>query len=89
MASRLQKFYAGLVIFITRGTGFLGKLLLLKLLELCPDIGGIIMQLREKCGQSCWERLFNILSSPVSVTSVYLPIEAPINFFFKELINTK
>jgi len=73
MASRLQKFYAGLVVFITGGTGFLGKLLLLRLLQLCPDIGGIIMLLREKHGQSCRERLFNILSSPVSVMCVYLP----------------
>jgi fatty acyl-CoA reductase len=53
MASRLQQFYAGLVIFITGGTGFLGKLLLLKLLQSCPDIGGIITLLREKCGQIC------------------------------------
>jgi len=73
MASRLQQFYAGLVVFITGGSGFLGKLLLLKVLELCPDIGGIIMLLREKRGQSCRERLFNILSSQVSVTCVSLP----------------
>jgi len=72
MASRLQQFYAGLVVFITGGTGFLGKLLLLKVLQSCHDIGGIIMLLREKRGQSCRERLFNILSSPVSVTCVSL-----------------
>jgi fatty acyl-CoA reductase len=80
MSSSIQQFYAGLVIFITGGTGFLGKLLLLKLLQSCPDIGGIIMLLREKRGQSCRKRLFKILSSPVSVTCVYLPIEAPIIF---------
>jgi len=60
MASALQQFYAGRVIFITGGSGFLGKLLLLKLLQSCPDIGGIIICLREKRGQSCRERLFNI-----------------------------
>jgi fatty acyl-CoA reductase len=83
MASTLQKFYGGLVIFITGGTGFLGKLLLLKLLQSCPDIGGIIMLLREKRGQSCRERLFSVLSSPVSVTQyVSLSIEAPIILSF-------
>jgi len=79
MASILQQFYAGLVIFITGGNGFLGKLLLLKLLQSCPDIGGIIMLLREKCGQSCRERLFNILSSPVSGAWVSLTTN---NIFF-------
>jgi len=52
----MQQFYAGLVIFITGGSGFLGKLLLLKLLQPCPDIGGIIMCLGKKRGQ----RLFDI-----------------------------
>jgi len=54
--SMLHQFYAGLVIFITGVSGFLGKLLLLKLLQLCPNIVGIIMCLRKKRGQ----RLFNI-----------------------------
>jgi len=84
MASRLQHFYAGLVVFITGGTGFLGKLLLLKVLESCPDIGGIIMLLREKRGQSCRERLFNILSSQVSVTCLFTS-EATIIFPFSFL----
>jgi thioester reductase-like protein len=57
MTPKLQKFYAGLVIFITEGTGFMGKLLLLKLLQSCPDVEGIIVLLREKRGQSCRERL--------------------------------
>jgi fatty acyl-CoA reductase len=82
MTSTLQQFYAGLVIFITGGTGFLGKLLLLKLLQSCLDIGGIIILLGEKRGQSCQERLFNILLSPVGVTCVTLPIETPIIFSF-------
>jgi hypothetical protein len=56
IVSTLHQFYAGLVIFITGGSGFLGKLLLLKLLQLCLNIGGIIMCLRMKRGQ----RLFDI-----------------------------
>ena len=69
MASTVQQFFGGLVIFITGGTGFLGKLLLLKLVEPCD----IIVLLREKRGHSCRQRLFNVLSSPVSVTCVSLP----------------
>ena len=65
MASILQKFYEGRVVLLTGGTGFLGKMLLLKLLHSCPDIGAIILLLREKHGQSCQERLLNILSSSV------------------------
>jgi len=76
MASILQQFYAGLVIFITGGNGFLGKLLLLKLLQSCPDIGGIIMLLREKRGQSCRE-------SPVSVTWVSLTTNNIFFFIFR------
>jgi len=63
MSSTVQQFYGGLVIFFTGGTGFLGKLLLLKLLQSCADIGGIIVLLREKRGLSCRQRLFDILSS--------------------------
>jgi thioester reductase-like protein len=65
MASILQKFYEGRVVLLTGGTGFLGKVLLLKLLHSCPDIGAIIVFLRKKNGQSCQERLHNMLSSSV------------------------
>ena len=68
MASTVQKFFGGLVIFITGGTGILGKLLLLKLVQPC----GIIVLLREKRGHSCRQSLFNVLRSPVSVTCVSL-----------------
>jgi hypothetical protein len=42
----------------------------------------IVMCLREKRGQSCRERLFNILSRAVSVTWVSVPMEARIIFSF-------
>ena len=68
MASTVQQFFGGLVIFTTRGTGFLWKLLLLKLVQPCD----IIVLLREKRGHSCRQRLFNVLSRSVSVTCVSL-----------------
>jgi len=76
MLSTVQQFYGGLVILITGGTGFLGKLLLLKLLQSCADFGGIIVLLREKRGLSCRQRLFDMLSRRVSVTCVALPSES-------------
>ncbi|GFG36353.1 hypothetical protein Cfor_05960, partial [Coptotermes formosanus] len=63
MTSTLQKFYEGRVVLVTGGSGFLGRVLLLKLLKSCPNIKGIIVFLRKKHGQSCQERLFQILSS--------------------------
>jgi len=66
MATVVQKFYEGRVVLLTGGTGFVGKVLLFKLLHSCPDIGAIIVFLRKKHGQSCQERLQNILSSSVS-----------------------
>ncbi|GFG36354.1 hypothetical protein Cfor_05961 [Coptotermes formosanus] len=63
MMSTLQKFYEGRVVLVTGGSGFLGRVLLLKLLKSCPNIKGIIVFLRKKHGQSCQERLFQILSS--------------------------
>jgi ABC-type transporter Mla maintaining outer membrane lipid asymmetry ATPase subunit MlaF len=72
MASKIKKFYEGRVVFLTGGSGFFGKVLLLKLLQSCPNIKGIIALLRKKHGQSCKERLFNILSSSVSVTGFAL-----------------
>jgi hypothetical protein len=71
MASILQKFYEGRVVLLTGGTGFLGKVLLLKLLHSCPDIGAIILILRKKHGQSCQERLFDILSSSVGAKCLF------------------
>jgi len=79
MASLLQKFYEGRVVLLTGGTGFLGKVLLLKLLHSCPDIGAIIVFLRKKNGQSCQERLNNILSS--SVGAKCLSVHRSISIF--------
>jgi len=77
MASTVQKFFGGLVIFVTGGTGFLGKPLVLKVVQSC----GIIVLLWEKRGHSWRQSLFNVLSRPVSVTCVFLPWKSH-NFFF-------
>jgi hypothetical protein len=63
MASTLQQFYAGPVIFITGGNGFLGK----QLLQSYPDIGSIIMCLRS-VDRNC------LTSVELSVACFSLPV---------------
>nr|ALJ94061.1 FAR-like protein VIII [Spodoptera exigua] len=58
-------FYAGKSVFITGGTGFLGKVFIEKLLYSCPDIDKIYMLIREKKGQSIRERLTKIVDDPL------------------------
>lgn len=61
-------FYSGQCILITGATGFLGGLLLEKLLRSCPDIDTVYVLIREskKTGQDVESRLKKLLSSPVS-----------------------
>jgi thioester reductase-like protein len=59
------KFFEGQNIFVTGGSGFLGKVLLEKLLRSCPDVGNIFMLVRPKKGKDPIERVKNIISLPV------------------------
>ena len=59
------KFFEGQNIFVTGGSGFLGKVLLEKLLRSCPDVGNIFMLVRPKKGKDPIERVKNITSLPV------------------------
>ncbi len=64
MAGVIQ-FFEGQNIFVTGATGFLGKVLLEKLLRACPDVGNIFVLLRPKKGKEPTERVKNIVSLPV------------------------
>ncbi|GBP82272.1 Putative fatty acyl-CoA reductase CG5065 [Eumeta japonica] len=55
--SEIQKFYAGATVLVTGGTGFLGKLLLEKLLRSCPDIEKILLLVRPKKNKDPCTRL--------------------------------
>ena len=69
MSSRIgiREFYAGKDILITGATGFMGKVLLEKLLRSIPDIGNLYILVRQKRGKTSKERLDNMLSSRVSM----------------------
>jgi len=63
--SQVVNFYNNQSIFITGASGFMGKVLLEKLLYTCPDISNIYILMRGKRGQSVQDRVRDLLKSPV------------------------
>jgi alcohol-forming fatty acyl-CoA reductase len=53
----IPEFYAGKDIFITGGSGFIGKVLIEKLIRSCPDIKTIFVLMRLKKGKTIDERI--------------------------------
>lgn len=66
----IANFYDGKSIFITGGTGFIGKVIVEKLLRACPNIKHIYFLVRPKKGKSCSERMDKIFALPVSFTFI-------------------
>lgn len=62
----IAQFLAGKNVFITGGTGFLGTLLIERLLSATPDIGKIYVLIRAKNGYSAESRIQRLLSKVVS-----------------------
>lgn len=62
----IPAFYAGKSILITGATGFLGKVLIEKLLRSCPDVREIFLLMRPKKGMPIDGRLGKILALPVN-----------------------
>ncbi|CAD0206947.1 unnamed protein product [Chrysodeixis includens] len=58
----ISEYYAGKTLFITGATGFMGKVLIEKLLWSCPDIKKMFLLMRPKKGQSGKERLDSLLN---------------------------
>lgn len=66
----ISDFYVGKTVFITGGTGFMGKVLLEKLLRACSGVSKIYLLIRSKKGQPARDRLQQMLCSPVSKSQV-------------------
>lgn len=63
----LQNFYKGQNLFITGATGFMGKILIEKLLRSCPDIENVYILCRPKKGKDVHTRVEEIYDDPVRI----------------------
>lgn len=63
--SAITQFYSGKTIFITGATGFMGKVLIEKLLFSCSDIDRIYVLMREKRGKKVEERVEEFSKLPL------------------------
>lgn len=61
----IPEWYAGKNIFITGSTGFMGKVLVEKLLRDCPDINCLYLLIRRKKGMEPAQRKEEYFSSEV------------------------
>nr|UEV87810.1 fatty acyl reductase 4 [Maruca vitrata] len=61
----VREYYADKTLFITGATGFVGKVLVEKLLRSCPEVKKIYMLMRSKKGQSSKERLDSFVNCRV------------------------
>ena len=62
----VAEFYRGRNIFLTGGTGFIGKVFIEKMLRCCPDIGDVYVLIRPRRSQSVSERLKKMFKEKVS-----------------------
>ncbi|XP_050463960.1 fatty acyl-CoA reductase wat-like [Cataglyphis hispanica] len=63
--SPIQEFYYGQSIFLTGGTGFMGKLLIEKLLRTCSGVASIYLLVRPKKGKDVHQRTEEIFDDPL------------------------
>lgn len=73
----ITEFFGGKCVFVTGASGFLGKVLLSKLLRSFQDINSIFILIRSKRGQSVSSRLDDLLTSPVSIYNLRHLLKSP------------
>ncbi|XP_050301950.1 putative fatty acyl-CoA reductase CG5065 [Anthonomus grandis grandis] len=61
----IPEYFRGKKIFITGGSGFMGKVLIEKILRSCPDISNIYVLMRSKKGKSPEERIKIMTDTPL------------------------
>lgn len=64
--SDIAKWFAGKVVFVTGATGFMGKVLVEKLLRDCPDIDTMYLLIRSKKGVHSEQRREDYINHMVS-----------------------
>jgi fatty acyl-CoA reductase len=65
--SPVRQLFRGAGVFVTGSTGFLGQLLLEKLLRACPDVKTLFLLMRSKKGKTEAERFTEIFEGEVSL----------------------
>ena len=65
----ISDFYTEKTVFITGATGFLGKIVIEKLLRACPLVKKIYLLTRTRRGVKPQQRINDLLQSPVSLTA--------------------
>ncbi|CAK1546452.1 unnamed protein product [Leptosia nina] len=63
--SEIQKFYDRKNVLITGATGFLGKILVEKLLRSCPGVENLYLLVRQKRGKDIYTRIEEIFEDPM------------------------
>lgn len=76
MAS-ISEWYAGKNVLITGATGFMGKVMVEKLLRSCPEVNAIYILVRPKAGQSMQERVQDMMKCKVRLLCVSLSTHNP------------
>lgn len=69
--SDVQEFYRDATIFLTGGTGFMGKMMIEKLSRSCPHLKHIYLLIRNKKGKTVNERIDAIFEDRVSENYTY------------------
>lgn len=77
--SNIQSYYKDKTIFITGGSGLMGKVLIEKLLYNCSDLNKIYILLRSKRGRTPEQRLDDMFKLPV-ILKIYIHIYLIINY---------
>ncbi|XP_063392482.1 fatty acyl-CoA reductase 1-like isoform X2 [Cydia fagiglandana] len=65
MPDRIAATFSNRSVFVTGGTGFMGKVLVEKLLRKCPDIKQILLLVRQKKGKTPRQRMEDTLKDPL------------------------
>ncbi|XP_046383096.1 fatty acyl-CoA reductase 1 [Ischnura elegans] len=63
MTNRVEEMFVGRTVFVTGGTGFMGKVLVEKILRMCPRVGQVILLVRPKKGKQPQTRMSEIFNS--------------------------
>lgn len=63
----IPEYFSGKSIFITGASGFMGKVLIEKLLRSCPDLKHLYLLMRGKRGVDSESRLQKLLDIPVII----------------------